>query len=95
MKRFENPPPIEIEIMDLDGNVKRLKARNMSSKDAEGMAVIMETFAKDNKTSVANRQMAFIFGGEEKDYENYDMRIITAALNYFTEEMNSPLKPQV
>lgn len=92
MKRFENPPAIEIELMDLDGKVQRLKAKSMTSKDIDSMTALINEFEKGGQIgSVANKQMAFIFGGKEEDYQKYDVRVIKAALEYFKQEMQNPL----
>lgn len=102
MKRYENPPAIEFEIMDIKGDVKKITARNMTSKDGLKMDALIteherlvEASLNDktiNSGSLANKQMAFIFGGKEEDYENYNVKIIASVLKDFTEEMKNPLK---
>lgn len=104
MKTFLNPEPFKVEVQNVKGEIKQLVAKNISSEGYEELTKILEgkiivenpdgTKTEKSKSAfvMMREQMAFIFGGVEQDYKEYDNRIIRDVLNYFNVEMANPIK---
>jgi hypothetical protein len=87
-KKILNPPPIEIDVVDIDGNEHLWKARTVTSANMQEM---FEAIAKADTSKQTLAQCMWLFGGEEKDYENFDIRTLRAACKYFNEELIRPI----
>jgi len=92
MKRILNPPPIELEVQDLDGNTKIFKLSKITSKMKKEL-LETDKLVGDPLADILQVQMRVFFGGKKEDYVNYDMRVLAAVIDHISEEMRNPIKP--
>jgi hypothetical protein len=89
MEKILMPPPIEIEIQDIDGKSIVLVAKSISRKT---MSEITKA-AQGDSSDALNNQMAVLFGGQMSDYDNVDIRVIKRVLERVTEEITGKANP--
>jgi len=90
MEKILMPPPIEIEIQDIDGKSIVLVVKSVSRKTMSEIDAI----AKGEKSSdMLNQQMVTLFGGQISDYDNVDIRVIKRVLERVTEEITGKANP--
>ena len=90
-KKIANPELITCEIQDLEGNTKKLEGVRITKKNSAAY-MKMEEEARD--LPIEDQlpfQMSWIYGGQPSDYENYDIRVLRAAVNYFGEQLRNPI----
>jgi hypothetical protein len=90
MKNFKNPVPLQYNIEDIDGKPKVLTSVLMTPKKFRKL----DEIGIDEKLDIYSRgtaQMAVIFGGDAKDYENIEQRILKAVLSDWQTEIGNPL----
>lgn len=85
-----NPPAITIDIVDLDGNKKTLMGKRITRKNINEYSQMVEDSLKKPLEDQLVFQMAWIYGGTENDYDNYDIRAIKKAVTFFSEQLTNP-----
>lgn len=93
-KRIINPPAFEIEIENLEGKAVLLRARHFTKQDYVEFVKLSEGVTVENSMEKLIEQASFIFGGSRADYEKYDIRVVRALIDSFTEDLRRPLTPQ-
>jgi len=90
-KSIVNPPPIACTIEDLSGNKIRIEGKRITKKN---MKEYFEMVEKSEQLPIEEKlinQMAWVYGGMPEDYENYDIRVLRAALFHFAESIQNPI----
>jgi hypothetical protein len=90
----DNLEPIQIELIDRDGKTITKTGRFLSNDDCKEISRKYKDL-KGDKTgekafTVLQEQMAYIFGGEAKDYGKYSPSLLKNALNYVTQQVINP-----
>jgi hypothetical protein len=102
MKTYSNNnDPIQFKIQDLDGKYKVITARSLDVDDMQKLTdmdlPVIDKYGNEIPAKPFVRmkeQMAFVFGGEAKDYVNYDIRIIKQVIMDLTAELRNPIVAQ-
>lgn len=84
------PPPIQVEIQDIEGNSVILTAKSISRKTLIGINQAVSDYKSED---MLNQQMVVIFGGKPDDYDNIDLRVIKNVLQRVTEEITGKANP--
>jgi hypothetical protein len=88
------PDPIECDIVDGDGNTRHLVAQVRVTK--KNLKVYASWFDEADKMRLTEpeRVQAFlcakIYGGVEEDYENFEIRVLKGAVNFFNQKNAVP-----
>lgn len=90
MEKILMPPPIQVEIQDIEGNSVILTAKSISRKTLIGINKAVEEYKSED---MLNQQMVVIFGGKPEDYDNIDIRVIKNVLQRVTEEITGKANP--
>jgi hypothetical protein len=87
--KFVQPKPIEVEVQKMDGSMVKLQCPRIT---ADMMHAIGEAskLADKNADRALCMQMAIFFGGEHKDYREYDTRVVTQVIMWMTEQIRNP-----
>lgn len=92
MKRFtDNYQPVEIELIDGDGNIATLKSKFLTQKDW----LDVNTITGDDKATVNCKVMSKVFGGNPEDYMKYSSDILKESIDYYYSQLGkNPSKAQ-
>lgn len=87
MKVFsDNLQPIEIELVDNDGNKTQKKGRYLKIKDLKELDKIRDTAKEaEGNFDILCKQIAFVFGGNFKEYTNYSFPLLKSVMDYVKE----------
>ena len=97
IKRFSDlENVIEIEIEDINGEVKKLKTNHISIEKAKNIAKTAKIDKNDTDSifEAALEQMTQFFGGEKKDYKDYSAITLTQVIKYISGELYSKKLPK-
>lgn len=86
-KKIVNPPPIIVEVEDLNGQAHVLKAKTVTTENTDEF---IQLVAKTPIGESIVAQAMWIFGGDKEFYRNFDLRVIKAAITSFSEQMQNP-----
>ena len=88
------PEPIECDIIDGDGKIRHLVAQvRVTKKNLKEYASWFDEADKMRLTEPERVQSFLctkIFGGKEEDYENFEIRVLKAAINFFNQKNMVP-----
>ena len=87
-----NPPPFTVEVTDMDGKKHVWKGKVITRKNqAEVLAAEKEiTGNPDPNEGTLYRFAALYFGGTPDDYDNFDIRVVTAAVREYSRDLANP-----
>lgn len=87
-----NPPPIEIQITDLDGKEHKLTAKLVVT--VKNLTEVGKVFDDAEALPPPERHpylMSKIYGGEAEFYKNFELRALKAAVNHFNQCNANPI----
>lgn len=94
MAKILNPKPLVLELEDLDGKLVTFTSVPVRANVTDGIAqTSVEEATKTPRASI-QKQLAFIFGVEPKDFDNFSTLVLMAAVREFTEYIKTPIKTQ-
>jgi hypothetical protein len=94
MKIFA-PKMIECDIVDINGKKKHVTAKFVvTGKNLREMSEIFDEANKLLETHPERKNsflMAKLYGGEESDYDDFELRVLRGAIDYFTDCNKNPM----
>ena len=95
IKEFLNPGKEIIRIQDKDGEVHELELKILTADDMDDInRISLELGDKQNESPAATikKQLALMFGKDEKFYGRFSIIVLTQLMSYITEIMRNPSK---
>lgn len=90
-KTIVNPPQISCTIEDLDGQKIRLVGRRITKKNINEYFEMVEKSEKLPIEEKMVNQMSWVYGNKPEDYENFDIRVLRAAIFHFSDSLQNPI----
>jgi hypothetical protein len=94
-----NIEPLEVKLINNKGEKVIKKAKFLTIKECKEMSRSFNNIKEDNSTgeksfNILQDQMAFIFGGESEEYEDYTPSLLKDVLSWVTGEIVNPTKKE-
>ena len=90
MVKAINPKTVEIELTDQAGVKRKFTGLIITRKNYADIITQEEEISKIKDMSRINEFMALYFGGDPADYDDYDIRALTLAVQLYTSELKNP-----
>lgn len=86
----------EAELIDKRGRKKNYIVKTLTAEAAEQVPVLLARYDETNKfnekVSMLCQVMALIFGGKEKNYKRYSVKLMFRVIKAFSEEVTGKAK---